>query len=247
MSRESFTPKTLALAILMIAVLALPPAGIASAAEPTNGIITPSDGATVSGPAEVTGYADDPLFAKWQLDVLPGGDAAKAANLAVGKKSGSFSYVMDTSRFPAGAHALRLRIVHPDGNYQEFLSDFVIGAPVIPTNGITSPKSGTVVSGKVAVKGYANDPIFDRWQLDVLPGGDTAAAPVALTVSDVPGYFTYSLDAAALPAGTHALRLRVVRTDGNYAEFLANITVPVMAPSVGSTFEAFRGNPGGGL
>ena len=78
MLRKAVTARTLALTILAIAVLALPPAGpaAAAAAKPTNGIITPADGATVKGPVEVTGYAMDPAFDKWQLDVLPGGDAA---------------------------------------------------------------------------------------------------------------------------------------------------------------------------
>ncbi len=39
----------------------------------TNGITAPADGATVSGAVEVTGYASDADFLKWQLDLLPGG------------------------------------------------------------------------------------------------------------------------------------------------------------------------------
>ena len=249
MLRKAVTARTLALTILAIAVLALPPAGpaAAAAAQPTNGIITPLDGATVSGPAEVTGYADDPSFAKWQLDVLPGGDATKASYLAVGTTAGSLSHVLDTSVLPLGAHALRLRIVHPDGNYEEFLSGFTVSAVITPTNGILSPVAGTTISGKVKGLAYANDATFTKWQLDVLPGGDAKAWPIAVATSDVPGYFGFTLDATALPTGSHALRLRVVRSDSNYAEYLTNFTVAGMKSSAGPTFEALRGNPGGGL
>jgi hypothetical protein len=249
MSRKWLATKTLALAILTIAVLALPPAGpaAAAAAKPTNGIITPADGATVKGPVEVTGYAMDPAFDKWQLDVLPGGDAAKAGTLAVGTSAGSFNYVMDSSAFPVGAHVLRLRLVHPDGNYEEFLHDFTVSASVFPTNGILSPAAGTTVSGKVTGLGYANDATFDRWQLELLPGGDAAASPIAVATSKAPGYFKFSLDTTALPAGAHALRLRVVRLDGNYADFLTDFTVTGTKSAAGSTLEALRGNPGGGL
>ena len=38
------------------------------------------------------------------------------------------------------------------------------------TNGITSPKDGATVSGTVDVKGYASDPSFKKWQLDVSAG-----------------------------------------------------------------------------
>ena len=40
------------------------------------------------------------------------------------------------------------------------------------TNGITAPQAGATVNGTVEVKGYANDPSFQKWQLDLLPGGD---------------------------------------------------------------------------
>ncbi len=248
MFRKVVTAKTLALTILAIAVLALPPAGpaAAAAAQPTNGIIAPADGAKVKGPVEVTGYAADPSFDKWQLDVLPGGDAAKAATLAVGKSSGSFSYLMDSGILPVGAHALRLRLVHPDGNYEEFLRDFTVSAQVFPTNGILSPVAGAIVSGKVTGLGYANDATFERWQLEILPGGDATATPIAVATSKAPGYFKFALDTTALPAGMHALRLRVVRADGNYADFLTNFGVLGMLPSVEFAIAPDRGNPGGG-
>ena len=106
----------------------LPPAKPAAAAAPamTNGFTNLKDGAKVSGEVELKGYAADPNFAKWQLDVLPGGDANAAIFLALGETPGEFSYKVDTTAFPNGEHALRLRVVRSDSNYDEYVTKFVI-------------------------------------------------------------------------------------------------------------------------
>lgn len=108
----------------------LPPAGSTAApatpATPANGITSPAEGATVKGTATVTGNANDPNFAKWQLDVLPGGAADAAIFLALGEEAGKFSYDVDTTQFPNGEHALRLRVVRSDGNYDEYITKFTI-------------------------------------------------------------------------------------------------------------------------
>ena len=52
-----------------------------------------------------------PGFSKWQLDVLPGGSADAAIFVALGETAGEFSYSLDTTAFPDGDHALRLRVV----------------------------------------------------------------------------------------------------------------------------------------
>jgi uncharacterized surface protein with fasciclin (FAS1) repeats len=233
----------------------LPPAAAAAKAAPapmTNGITSLKEGAKVSGKVDVKGYASDPSFKKWQLDVLPGGDANAAIFLAAGEKPGEFSYAVDTTAFPNGDHALRLRVVRADSNYDETISKFTIAngeakpaaattaaattaaaptaaatakpAPAAMSNGITSLKEGATVSGKADVKGYANDPSFKKWQLDVLPGGDANAA-IFLAVGETPGEFSYTVDTMNFPNGEHALRLRVVRSDGNYDEYVTKFTV----------------------
>jgi len=108
----------------------MPPAEAAApvAAATANGLTSPKSGAAVSGEVDVKGVANDPSFSKWQLDLLPGGDPSKAIFLAVGDKPGEVSYVLDTTNLPSGKHALRLRVVRPDGNYSEYTSDFEIAA-----------------------------------------------------------------------------------------------------------------------
>ena len=194
------------------------------------------------------------------MDVLPSGDANAAIFLATGDKPGEFSYTVDTTAFPNGEHALRLRVVRADSNYGEYVNKFTIAngevkpaaattavtttvaattavtttvaakpaaakpAAAEMTNGITSPKDGATVSGTVDVMGYASDPSFVRWQLDVLPSGDANAA-IFLATGDKPGEFSYTVDTTAFPNGEHALRLRVVRADSNYGEYVTKFTV----------------------
>ena len=376
MFRQRSGYKMMFLALIAVLLMSLPL--VAAAAEMTNGITSPKDGATVSGTVDVKGYASDPSFKKWQLDVLPGGDANAAIFLATGETPGEFSYTADTTAFPNGEHALRLRVVRSDSNYTEYVNKFTIangaaqpaaakdivatavgagqfntlvaavkaaglvealqgkgpftvfaptdeafaklpagtvegllkdpkalsnillyhvvpgavkaeavkdgltaktlqgspvtfkvtdgkamidGANIVATdvmasngvihvidsvilppakaaapaaaaaapaagmsNGISAPKDGASVSGTATIKGYASDPSFSKWQLDVLPGGDANAA-IFLALGDKPGELSYTVDTTAFPNGEHALRLRVVRADSNYAEYVTKFTV----------------------
>lgn len=92
----------------------------------TNGITAPAEGATVRGAVQITGYAQSADFMKWQLDLLPGGNASQAAFLAFGEEAGEFTHTLDTTNLPAGEHALRLRVVRSDSNYDEYITKFVI-------------------------------------------------------------------------------------------------------------------------
>jgi uncharacterized surface protein with fasciclin (FAS1) repeats len=361
--RKGFKYILLALAAIML--LSLP---LAAGAADANGITTPANGATVSGIVDVKGYASDPAFSKWQLDLLPGGDANGAIFLALGDKAGDVSYALNTNPLPNGEHALRLRVVRSDSNYSEYVNKFTIangaaksaaakdivgtaigagqfntlvaavqaaglvealqgkgpftvfaptdaafaklpagtvegllkdpkalssillyhvlagevkaaavkdgltaktlqgspvtfkivdgkpmieGANIVATdvmasngvihvidsvilpsaapaagmsNGITAPKDGASVSGTATVKGYASDPSFSKWQLDLLPGGDPNAA-IFLALGEQPGELSYALDTTGLPNGEHAFRLRVVRPDGNYDEYVSKFVI----------------------
>jgi uncharacterized surface protein with fasciclin (FAS1) repeats len=119
--RKGFKYILLALAAIML--LSLP---LAAGAADANGITTPANGATVSGIVDVKGYASDPAFSKWQLDLLPGGDANGAIFLALGDKAGDVSYALNTNPLPNGEHALRLRVVRSDSNYSEYVNKFTI-------------------------------------------------------------------------------------------------------------------------
>lgn len=84
------------------------------------------DGIEVSGTVTVTGYADTAGFVKWQLDVVPFGNAGDAIFAAYGEDAGEFSYALDTTQFPDGDHQLRLRVVDNTGNYDEYFVDVTV-------------------------------------------------------------------------------------------------------------------------
>ena len=137
MSFKRFGTKLVMLAIAAIFVMSLPLA--AGAQSMSNGITTPKDGSTVSGSVDVTGYASDPNFSKWQLDLLPGGNAEAAIFLAVGKEPGAFSYALNTLPLPEGEHALRLRVVKSDSNYDEYTNKFTIANTASKPAATTKP------------------------------------------------------------------------------------------------------------
>lgn len=92
-----------------------------------NGIAYPTGGAVLSGVVPVQATASLPDFWKWQLDILV--DNQNASFVAVGERptSGPASIVsLDTAKYPNGSHTLRLRVVHRDGNYEEFYAPITI-------------------------------------------------------------------------------------------------------------------------
>ena len=238
------------LALVVVALLALPVA----AQSLTNGITVPADGATVSGQVTVKGNATSPNFSKWQLDLLPGGDQDAAIFLALGTNPGAVSYTLDTTQWPEGAHALRLRVVRPDGNYDEFFTKLVIAnkatQPVVSQPIATPPEALTpVVSLPIAtppaVAPGANGIVSPKDGSSVsgkvtvsgraagqdflkwqldLLPGGNPSQAIFLALGTEPGVFTYTLDSTLYPNGQHALRLRNVHQDSNYDEYANTIT-----------------------
>jgi hypothetical protein len=103
------------------------PEAVAVAAGGANGIFSPGGGAPVSGIVSIQGAASLPDFWKWQLDVLVGGQ--DASFLAVGEQplpSPGSLLAWNTANYPNGEHVLRLRVVHRDGNYDEYFSRVTI-------------------------------------------------------------------------------------------------------------------------
>ncbi|MCU0503441.1 MAG: hypothetical protein MUC51_17100 [Anaerolineae bacterium] len=109
-----------------------------------NGITSIKRGATETGTVEVKGNANDASFAKWQLDLLPDADPNAAIFLAFGTSSGQFSFMLDTTLYPNGNHALRLRVVRLDSNYDEYVTSFSIANPIIAAGAVVSRPDGNI-------------------------------------------------------------------------------------------------------
>ena len=95
-------------------------------------------------------------------------------------------------------------------------------------SGITSPSSGSEITGDVPVMGTAIIDPFQKYELyyKLEPSGDDAYIYFdGNTVPVVNGQLA-TWNAAALAPGVYSIRLRVVKLDGNYAEYFApNLSV----------------------
>ncbi len=147
-------------------------------------------------------------------------------------------YVLDSTRFPDGYYDLLLRNVYADSNYDEFVLRYirivntaapVKGKPAITTvqqPGILSPASNEIVQGVIEVRGVAVDPRFLRWELYWSPAGLEQWSFVAGNDKPVAGGTMTKLDVSNLGGTAIDLRMRLVRTDYNYAEYFArHITI----------------------
>ena len=107
------------------------------------------------------------------------------------------------------------------------------GAAAFPAHaqngsGITSPAPGSAINGDVPVLGTAVTEPFARYELYFKqePSGDQAYIYFTSGSSPVINGQLGVWQANNLPPGTYTLRLRVVKPDGNYAEyFVPNLSV----------------------
>jgi hypothetical protein len=119
----------------------------------------------------------------------------------------------------AGASALLLAFLMLAG---------IFSASLQAQSGITSPAAGSTIGGDVPVIGTADIDTFSKYELHykVEPSGDDAFIYFDGGTSPVQNGQLGTWRAAGLAAGVYTLRLRVVRSDGNYQEFYApNLSV----------------------
>lgn len=130
------------------------------------------------------------------------------------------------------------------------------------SNGIESPVPGDVLSGIVIVKGTAIDPSFLRYEVAFLreagPGGNwiVFAQGDQPVIDDTLAVWDTTVGQESdpvFPDGRYQLRLRVVRTDYNYDEFivrdlqLANLSAtPTPTATITSTLQAVGPTPASG-
>lgn len=154
MRRRVFWQTLLDLTLLLAALTGGRPAGAASVA---GGIVTPAAGDAVRGVVAVSGVAQGTDFARWQLDLLPEGDAGRAVWLGVGETPASAAsplLAFDSARFADGAYTLRLRVVRRDGNYDEFFTPIAV-ANTAPAARPVAPAAPRLVSNRAAALGLA--------------------------------------------------------------------------------------------
>lgn len=100
--------------------------------------------------------------------------------------------------------------------------------------GITSPAPGSAVSGPVPIMGTAVIEPFQRYELYFKqePNGDESYIYFGGATQQIVGGQLGVWQTGDLAPGTYTVRMRVVKTDGNYSEhFIPNLTVGVNVPS----------------
>jgi uncharacterized surface protein with fasciclin (FAS1) repeats len=132
MSSKSQWFRTILLTLLIVA-LVLP---VAAGAQEEFGLLSPADGATISGTVDVTANFPGSPYVRWDLFILPGGDDSGKIWVASGSDAGEATLSLDTTKYPDGDHAFSLRLVKADSNYDEQIVNFTIanaGAPAAAT------------------------------------------------------------------------------------------------------------------
>ncbi|MBV7331391.1 hypothetical protein KFU94_24770 [Chloroflexi bacterium TSY] len=91
------------------------------------------------------------------------------------------------------------------------------------SSGITSPATSSSVSGAVTIQGTAVIEPFQKYELHFKqePSGDDAYIYFDGGTEPIVNGQLGILQADGLPPGVYSIRLRVVKNDGNYAEFFA--------------------------
>lgn len=100
--------------------------------------------------------------------------------------------------------------------------------PAQAQSGITSPTDGAAINGAVNIFGTAVIDPFQKYELHYKqePSGDDAFIYFDGGTVQVTGGQLGVWQAGGLPPGTYSLRLRVVKNDGNYAEYyVRNLSV----------------------
>ena len=195
------------------------------------GFYAPDNGAVVRGVvdivATVNGTPDNP-FRRYELAVSPAG--AEIWNWLDGSTQQAWQqtiYQFDTTQFPDGLYDLRLRIVYRDSNYSEFflrnLSIANHGRPVLafhPPAGISIPHSESKVSGVVNFFGTVPPNDLLRWELAWSPSSLEQWTTVFNGDQALDNGLLARLDLSHLASGLYDFRLRVVRKDQNYTDYV---------------------------
>jgi hypothetical protein len=171
---------------------------------PTAAIISPANGTTVSGTIKLSASASDNVGVTRVEFVLD------SAVLASSSTTSPFTVVIDTRTLWDGVHSIVAKAYDAAGNVSasDPISITVSNADgAAPTTSITSPTSGSSVSGTIGVTATASDNVAVtkvEFLVDDAVAGVSTASP-----------YVQSLDTSRLSNGSHKLAGRAYDSSGN--------------------------------
>lgn len=143
-------------------------------------------------------------------------DAYEAAYTIWASMEGAPSYE------PQRAQSLRFRIWSTYVSLKDYATALTWATDPV---GISSPQNGAVMQELVELQGLAIHPEFERWQIDLLPNGDEDLATF-IGRSFRPSWGRlFTLDTTLYTNGPYTLRLRVIRDDKNYDEYMSDVVI----------------------
>ncbi|MFA5771909.1 MAG: Ig-like domain-containing protein, partial [Thermoplasmata archaeon] len=181
--------------------------------QPTVVIISPSNGATVSGTVMVSGTANDIDGAVQSVEIkINDGIWYNAAGTQ------SWSYSFDTTNLPSGNATIYAKAF--DGTEYSAPTTITVKINKLPVVTIDSPANNAVVSGKITVSGSANDADGGVQSVEVRVDNDSWKS-----AKFKDGQWSYDIDTTKLSNGEHGIYVRAY--DGNSSSLDSIIKIKV--------------------
>ncbi len=195
------------------AVAAAQTLGGSDTTDPTVTITSPSAGASVAGTVQIQGTATDNV-AVTDIQFLVDGLVVSSA------AASPFSFGLNTQAYSNGNHTLTVTASDAAGNRGSASVAVLVNNPAVtdttpPTVTITTPVSGTSLSGNVAVRVNATDNVGVT-QVSIYIDG-------TLKATDTTSPYSYNWNTKKVAAGVHTIKATAWDRAGNSAS--ASVTV----------------------
>jgi len=189
-------------------IVAIP--GIKDITPPTVSITSPAAGANINGVVAITATASDDVGVT-KVEYYENGTLMTAGNVP------PYAYNWDTRSLPSGNYTLTAKAYDAAGNTG--ISNVVVTVDTIaPTVGVTTPASGTTVSGTVNVTANATDNVGVT-RVEFYVNG-------ALQTTTTSAPYSFNWNTTALAKGSYTLSAKAYDPAGNVAQS-TNVAVAV--------------------
>jgi hypothetical protein len=194
---------------------------VCDTAPPAVAITRPASGATVAGSVAVTGTASDNAGLATVAVAVDGGAWQTVAGTS------SWSWTWNTTSLANGSHTIAARATDTSGNVATASAAVTVSNTAAdttaPSVAVTSPASGSTVSGTASLTGTAADNAGLSAVAVAVDGGPWQAASGTSA-------WTWAWNTASLANGPHTVSARATDTAGNVATSTVTLSVANATP-----------------